>query len=210
MRVRPLAPSGCLRCRQDARSAARAKRVRLATRAGLAVMGVVVVIALIVGAWNAIASGNAGGTAPADAQVSASGAVETPARPAARENAVAGIEPAIPEGRRDLGDSMYAVREGTQVTVYFDTDSLRTRFDWKFEGVVRATLPLVFGPEIRGALDSIPSGSLASGGNLVHELPSRGIPIRLGNHTLRVWPVTRQGRDGPLVMAYRAVPFPSR
>jgi hypothetical protein len=200
----------CLRCRQEARSAARAKRVRMATRAGLAGMAAVVAIALIVGAWNAIATDGADTSAPVIAQVSASGAVDAaaPARPAARptarENPTPALEPAMPEGRKDLGDSIYAVREGAQVTVFFDTDSLRTRFDWKFEGVVRATLPIVFGDEIRAGLDSIPAGSLATGGSLVYDLPARGIPIRVGSRTLRVWPVTREGRDGPLVMAYRA------
>lgn len=175
-------------------------------------MGVAVVVALLVGAWNAISARGDGSASRPVAQSSATGVVETPARPerpaprsVVRENATALLEPTIPEGRRDLGDSVYAVRDGGQVTVYFDTDSLRTRFDWKFESVVRATLPMVFGNDIRAALDSIPAGSLASGGNLVHELPSSGIPIRLGNTTLRVWPVTRMGRDGPLVMAYRAV-----
>ena len=167
-------------------------------------MGALVAIALVVGAWNAIAAGNADSVSVAPTQVSATGTVVAQVRPP-RETAVPSLLPAIPDGRKDLGDSVYAVRDGDQVTVYFDTDSLRTRFDWKFEGVVRATLPLVFGEEIRSALDSIPAGSLASGGNLVHELPSRGIPIRMGTRTLRVWPVTREGRDGPLVMAYRAV-----
>lgn len=170
-------------------------------------MGVAVAVTLVVGAWNAIAPDSDDGAAAAPV---AAGEVIQPTRPVARDNTVPGLEPVIPEGRRELGDSVYAVREGPQVTVYFDTDSLRTRFDWKFEGVVRATLPLVFGAEIRAALDSIPTGSLASGGNLVRELPARGIPIQLGNRTLRVWPVTREGRDGPIVMAYRAVPNPSR
>lgn len=117
--------------------------------------------------------------------------------------------PSIAEGRRELGDSMYAVRAGGEVTVHFDTDSLRTRQDWKFEGVVRATLPLVFGDEVRAALDSVPAGGLVQGGDILNDLPTRGILVRLpANAGIRVWPVTRQGRDGPLVVAYRAAGVP--
>ena len=169
-------------------------------------MGVAVVIALMVGAWNAIApdrSSAAEGT-PADQDVTDSARPKPAASPISRSTTAPGLEPTIAEGRRQLGDSVFAIREGRQVTVHFDTETLRTRFDWKFEGVVRATLPLVFGPDARAALDSIPTGTLASGGQLMTELTRRGIPLRLGNQTLTVWPVTRQGRDGPLVVGYRA------
>jgi hypothetical protein len=194
----------CLRCRQDARSIARQKRVRFAGRAGLVFAGAIVVIALLVGAWNAIATGK-----PDDAPVATPQSPSPPgaatAPPAgSRTVAAPGIEPSMAEGRRQLGDSVFAVREGAQVTVHFDTDSLRTRLDWKFEGIVRATLPLVFGPEAAAALDSIAPGTLASGGGLLTELPRRGITLKVGDQSLKVWPVTRQGRDGPLVVGYRA------
>jgi hypothetical protein len=65
-------------------------------------------------------------------------------------------------------------------------------------------LPLVFGEDVRTALDSIPAGTFASTGDLVTQLPERGIPLKVGEHTLRVYPVVRPGRDGPLVYAYRA------
>jgi hypothetical protein len=166
-------------------------------------MGAAVVVALIVGAWDAVASGR-------DAEPQLNQAAGDAARPVPlgqpaprRVTTPAPLEPTIAEGRRELGDSMYAVREGPQVTVFFDTETMRTRFDWKFEGVVRATLPLVFGPEVSTALDSIPSGTLARG-DLMNDLPQRGIPIQMGTVTLRVWPVTRAGRDGPIVVAYRA------
>ena len=113
------------------------------------------------------------------------------------------LRPTIPEGRRELGDSMFATREGSNVTVHFDTETLRTRFDWKFEGVVRATLPLVYGEVTRAALDSIPSGTLVRGGDMLTDLPTRGFPIAVGDDELRVWPITRPGRDGPLVVGYR-------
>lgn len=134
--------------------------------------------------------------------VSAASVAAAPARPAAPK---ARLVPAISEGRRELGDSMFAVREGDQVTVHFDTEERRTRFDWKFEDVVRATLPVVFGPEVRVALDSVREGTLARGGDLLNELPTRGITLELPDgHELRVFPITRPGRDGPLVVAYRA------
>ena len=192
--------SVCLRCRADARAIARQQRVRFATRAGLAFMGAAVVIALIVGAWSAIVADR--GVANSDEPARA--VTDTAAPTTATAPAAPGLEPSIAEGRRQLGDSVFAIREGPVVTVHFDTESLRTRLDWKFEGVVRATLPLVFGPNARTALDSIPTGTLARGGDLMTELPTRGIALRLGTQTLKVWPVTRQGRDGPIVIGYRA------
>jgi hypothetical protein len=169
-------------------------------------MSLALVVALGVGAWNAIVSAreDSAETLIATSEASAprlaaqsTGAVSPPRA----------LQPIIAEGRRELGDSMFAVREGPQVIVNFDTDSLRTRFDWKFEGVVRATLPIIYGQEAGAALDSIPQSYLARGG-LLTDLPRRGIPLRVGPHTLRVWPITREGRDGPLVVGYRAAPSP--
>ena len=199
----------CLHCRHDARVAARQRRYRLLARAGLIMLGGGAVVALVIGGLVAIAPEE-------DAAIAAIGRSETtvPApragtTPTASPAAVApseraALRPAIPEGRRELGDSMFAVREGPNVTVHFDTETLRTRFDWKFEGVVRATLPLVYGEVTRTALDSIPSGTLVRGGDLLTDLPSRGFPIAVGEEQLRVWPITRPGRDGPLVVGYRA------
>ena len=171
------------------------------TKVGLLFLAAAVVIALGVGAWNAFRFADPGVT-PRVAE--ADGAAPQPAAPIAPAPArPATLEPSIAPGRRELGDSVFAVREGTQVTVHFDTEQLRTRFDWKFEGVVRATLPLVYGDEVRSALDSVPAGTLANKGDLLTQLPERGIPLQVGEHTLRVYPVIRQGRDGPLVVAYR-------
>ena len=195
----------CLRCRQEARAVARQRRNRAAVRAGLLLMSVALAVALGVGAWNAIVSAQGDS---AETVIATSGAAAP--RLAAQSTGTTpppALQPIIAEGRRELGDSMFAVREGRQVTVHFDTDSLRTRFDWKFEGVVRATLPILFGPEVQAALDSIPQSYLARGG-LLTELPQRGIPLKLGTKTLRVWPITREGRDGPLVVGYRAAPSP--
>lgn len=194
----------CLHCRADARLAARQRRYRFLARVGLITLGGGAVVALIIGGLMTIAPG--GGTITGD-EGATSTIVATAGAPAANAPSApsrrAGLHPVISEGRRELGDSIFAVRDGEAVTVHFDTELLRTRFDWKFEGVVRATLPLVYGDTTRGALDSIPSGSLVRGGDLLTDLPERGIPIVIGDERLRVWPITRPGRDGPLVVGYR-------
>ena len=186
--------------------------MRLFGRAVLILLGGGAVVALVIGGIVALAPGGESAIAAigqSDTVVSTAGApagttpAATPSATAAPA-APAALRPTIAEGRRELGDSMFAVREGTNVTVHFDTESLRTRFDWNFEGVVRATLPLVYGEVTRAALDSIPSGTLVRGGDLLTDLPTRGFPISVGEDQLRVWPITRPGRDGPLVVGYRA------
>lgn len=166
-------------------------------------------IALIIGGLSAIApdarslgravtqSVRRSVTPPATPTVQGSRASRAPRAPV--------LEPVIAEGRTALGDSIFADRAGGEVTVTFDTDTLRTRYDWKFEGIVRATLPAVYGPDARVALDAIPSGTFVRGGDMLRELPTRGIPVVLAarGRTIRVWPVTRLGRDGPLVIGYR-------
>jgi hypothetical protein len=186
-------------------------------RVGIAASGVVVAISLLIGAVLAIAPDASSSTATEATQsgsvVQASAPAPRPAvervAPKAAAVAPASIEPRIAEGRRSLADSMFAVREGQEVTVYFDTEAWRTRYDWKFERVVRNTLPIVFGSVVRAALDSIPEGQFAAGGDLLTELTTRGIDLPIGEgQTLRVWPVTRPGQDGPLVVAYRAASAP--
>lgn len=195
--------SVCLYCRQEARDAARRRRNRLLTRFGLTTLGGAAVIALIVGALVTLApASRQAADANADATIAAPAVAVT--QPGAATPSL--LTPQIPIGLKELGDGMKAERTGDEVTVTFDTDSLRTRYDWKFEGVVRATLPLVFGEPARAALDSIEPGMLLAGTNLIGELPRRGLRIQLhgGLGTIRLWPVVRTGRDGPLVSAYRA------
>lgn len=129
-------------------------------------------------------------------------AVQPPVEPAPQQT----LTPVVAEGRTDLGDSVFADREGGDVTVRFDNGLLRTRQDQKFERVVRATLPKVFGPAVATALDSIPEGRLFRGRALLTDLPSQGIALALPaiGKTMMVYPVTRPGREGPLVVAYRA------
>jgi hypothetical protein len=193
----------CLHCRHEARAANRQRLYRLGARIGLATVGVGVVVAGIVAGISTIASdARTDDRAPATAK-----ADSTPKRPlsAVQRPRPSGLAPIVAEGRSELGDSVVAERSGNTVTVYFDTETLRTRLAWKFEAVVRSTLPTVFGPEARAALDAVPSGTFVLG-DLLRELPTRGVPLALSGRgaTITVFPVTRPGRDGPLVVAYRA------
>ena len=196
----------CLYCRQDEREAARQKRKKMLTRFGLTTLGGGVVIALIVGVLVTLSPASRSSAPAAADPATGDSVVSSSAGTAAPRPGPSLLSPQVPPGRRELGDGVTAERVGDEVTVTFDTDSLRTRFDWKFEGVVRATLPMVFGDPARAALDSIEVGEMLGGSNLVRELPRRGfrIPLDTGLGTIRIYPLIRQGRDGPIVSAYRA------
>jgi len=96
------------------------------------------------------------------------------------------------------------VRRGDTVVVNFDTGPARTRRADKFEALVRQTLPAVFGAVADTLLAAVPNGQLASAKELVTTLRKRGIHLK-GAHGPRLvlWPETRPGRDGPLVVACR-------
>lgn len=200
----------CLYCRQESRDAARRRRKRLLTRFGLTTLGGAVMIALVVGALVTLSpASRTSEPAEADPGIVLTPVPKTPTAP--RDTTGPSLlSPQVPPGHRDLGGGVTADRAGDEVTVTFDTDSLRTRYDWKFEGVVRATLPLVYGEPARVALDAIDVGRMSSRGNLLTELPRRGIriPLDSGLGTIQLYPVVRKGRDGPLVVAYRARVIP--
>jgi hypothetical protein len=113
---------------------------------------------------------------------------------------------AMADGRIALGDSVFAERAGSEVTVHFDNAIWRTRFEEKFERLVRNTLPALFGADAKAALDSVPPGQLVRGGDLIRDLPARGIPLAhpVDGQVLTIFPITRPGEAGPLVIAYRA------
>jgi hypothetical protein len=114
--------------------------------------------------------------------------------------------PIVPDGRSDLRDSIYVVRLGDTVRVYFDTPDARTRRAEKFEMVVRSTLPAVYGPPVDSALSALAIGRLTREGDLLTDLPTRGVRVALASGAVvTLWPETRPGRDGPLVVAYRSV-----
>src|SRR5688572_1827094 len=118
----------CLHCRHEARAAARKRRYTLAARIGLATMGAAALVALGVGGILSMADDSPSSEPAAPVSVAgsqagagsgggaaASGAPGAPRAPAVR--APVGPTPIIAEGRRELGDSMYAVRAGDSVTV---------------------------------------------------------------------------------------------
>ena len=109
----------------------------------------------------------------------------------------------VPPGRTNLADSLFAVRSGDTVVVHFDTSPARTRRADKFERIVRQTLHAVYGAAADTLLASVPGGRLAANAELVSALPTRGIHLGPGGRRVTLWPETRPGRDGPLVVAYR-------
>ena len=111
----------------------------------------------------------------------------------------------VREGRTDLPDSLIAERGGDSVIVDFDTPATRTRRRDKFERVLRHTLPLVYGARVDSVLRTIPDGDIVAGADLLAELPKRGVHLKVADGwTLDLWPETRPGQDGPLVVSYRA------
>jgi hypothetical protein len=111
----------------------------------------------------------------------------------------------VSEGRTDLTASLVAERAGDSVVVDFDTPATRTRRRDKFESVVRQTLPMVFGAPVDSVLRTIPDGGLVGAVDLLEELPKRGVHLQLApGMTLDLWPETRLGQDGPLVVSYWA------
>ncbi|HJQ19350.1 MAG TPA: hypothetical protein VJ867_03305 [Gemmatimonadaceae bacterium] len=173
-------------------------------RVGGIVLGAGAVVAVLVAALIAIAPWSRS-NAPEAAELPAAPAPKAVAkRVAAPPRAVPKLAPAVSEGRTDLGDSVFAERSGPEVIVRFDNSALRTRFEEKFERTLRVTLPRVYGPAAQAALDAVNPGALVRG-DLLGELPQRGIDLALPNgETLVVYPMTRPGEDGPLVIAYRA------
>lgn len=155
---------------------------------------------LVDSASHSAPAGPAAATPVAAAPVAAS-RPDSAARPP-----VAVIAPVIPEGRTNLHDSLYVERRGDTVVVHFDTSPARTRRADKFESMVRETLRTVYGPIADTALAAVPAGRLAMPNELVTTLPAKGIHLAASRGArIAVWPETRAGRDGPLVVAYRTV-----
>jgi hypothetical protein len=112
--------------------------------------------------------------------------------------------PVVPQGQSSLPDGPTVVRTDSLVTVSFDAPMIRTRIPAKFERLVRSTLPAVYGPSIDSVLSKIPEGGIARQGDLVSELPTRGVRIPVNAEwTIALYPETRPGQDGPLVIRYR-------
>lgn len=146
------------------------------------------------------------GGAPGVANPAAASTDSAARRPTVAAPAAPVLRPVIPLGRTDLPDSLYAERRADTVVVHFDTSPARTRRADKFEAIVRQTLRSVYGAVADTLLAAVPAGQLVLHNELLTTLPSRGIRLTsAGGARLQLWPETRPGRDGPLVVAYRAV-----
>jgi hypothetical protein len=112
--------------------------------------------------------------------------------------------PVILRGETMLADSVVAVRNDSDVVVNFDRAKVRTRRPDKFEQFVRTTLEYVYGAPGAAVISKLPYGAIASQGDLINELPTRGIRIPVDSAwVIRLFPETKVGRDGPLVVRYR-------
>ena len=222
----------CLHCRKEARLAAKDRRRRLLLRG--AAGAIVVATGLAATALGATAirdktsgkhSDSARSATPpkgvvaktdssriasdSTSQTPAPTVTAAPAGPAVVAKPVVpkpgAPTPVIQMGLSSLDGGINAERSDSSVTLSFDMPMTRTRRPEKFEQLVRATLPSVYGKRIDSALTAMPPGSLAKQGGLLTELPLRGMRIPLDNSwEIRVFPETRKGVEGPLVVRYRA------
>jgi hypothetical protein len=197
----------CLRCRQEERARSAARMQRQVARGGAGVATVVVAAVALYAAAGRLT----GGDSSVDPSVAAATPVVQAGDPPDSVPPVSPIPagpvspyaPLIAAGESDLGDSVTALRTGDTVTVLFDTEMTRTRRADKFDRLVRLTVPRVFGPTVARHLPTMP---LARDGQLTAMLPETGIHVQLDDGwVLRIWPLTREGRDGPLITAYRAI-----
>jgi hypothetical protein len=219
----------CLHCRHTALVAARARRRKRLLYAGsvLLVAGVVasvgaVTVGVVKNRASAAARTAGGATAQSEApmqrvaQVRAAPAVAAsqrlasaplPPSASASGSSTATSPPLVPIlaiGETTLSAGITATRNDNSVIVLFDTDGLRTRRRDKFERLVRETLPAVYGRRADSLLAGMPDGAIAGQGDLITELPARGVRLALNDGwKLALFPETRPGRDGPLVVRYR-------
>ena len=137
-----------------------------------------------------------------NASVSTGNVAITP--PAPKAPVRAPFTPVVPQGRSEVADGISVTRRDSVVVLSFDTKMARTRLPDKFERFVRATLPTIYGAGIDSVLARVPVGALVGQGDLVNELPTRGIRIPASSGwTITLYPMTRPGQDGPLVVQYR-------
>jgi hypothetical protein len=222
----------CLRCRQEQRDAARTRQQQMLGLCGVAAMGLLgiyVMGASAANAWHAAtrpdtghvaarasvvaSSVSGGGEVKQQGDVGASATTPTVFTSSAAAAPAAPIVPAtqpsvailVSEGRTDLTESLIAERAGDSLVVDFDTPETRTRRRDKFEAVVRRTLPMIYGAPVDSVLRTIPDGGIVGSVDLLDGLPKRGVHLPLGDgSTLDLWPETRPGQDGPLVVSYWA------
>ncbi len=224
--------SVCLRCRQERREAIRSHQQRLFAVGGVVAVALVALYVMGASAANAVRVAKRPEPAPVVARVSvvASSAGSNDVKQQGRATVTAAsveatvpiaasasipataisaagtlYAPVIRDGRTELPEGWTAERAGDSVVVDFDTQGARTRRRDKFEGIVRQTLPLIYGAHLDSLLGAIPPGGIVDGSDLLTELPVRGIHLRLADGwSLDLWPETRPGQDGPLVVRYRS------
>jgi hypothetical protein len=114
------------------------------------------------------------------------------------------LKPIVAEGRTALRDGLVAVRTGDTVAVHFDTPLMRTRQPQKFEQLVRSTLPAIYGAAVESVLATVTAGELIRGVDPTTTAARHGVYLPLAaGWSLALWPETRPGRDGPLIITYR-------
>jgi hypothetical protein len=119
------------------------------------------------------------------------------------------FNPVLFEGTATLRAGVEANRHGDTVIVSFDTPATRTRRADRFEDLLRATLPRIYGATADSALAAHPARLVTDARVLLTELPRTGLTLRAtGGRRIVVWPETRPGQDGPLVVRYRTALAP--
>jgi len=211
----------CLHCRHAERLAAGERRKKLLLRGSA--LGIVLVIVGVTAAMSAtairgrliarsdaktpvqvVSSHTTADTASPTAPIATPRTVAAPTA-VAQQGETPVLMPTITAGQTILRDSVIADRTDSNVVVSFDKPMTRTRRPEKFEALLRSTLVEIYGAPVDSALARIPEGGIASQGNLITDLPTRGVRIPVSDAlTLTVYPETRPGQDGPLVIRYRA------
>jgi hypothetical protein len=145
------------------------------------------------------------GTAATDTVLAALNEALRQAQDSAARASAPPLKPIVAEGRTALRNGLVAVRTGDTVAVHFDTPTLRTRQPQKFEQLVRATLPAIYGAAADSILATVAAGDLIRGVDPTTTTTSTHgvyLPLAAG-WSLALWPETRPGRDGPLIITYR-------
>ena len=155
-----------------------------------------------------LASLPAGDASPAPSAApspTAAGGTTTSPAAAAPSGPTSPLALIVREGETRIAGDLIAQRSSDSVFVDFDTPEARTRRRDKFDALVRRTLPLLYGAAVDSVLRTIPAGGIVGDADLLTELPQRGVHLRVAQGwTLDLWPQTRPGQDGPLVVAYTA------
>lgn len=195
----------CLHCRREARVTGQARTRRALARVGIVGVALLVCAAAAASGVSALQRYRAPAGGKDAAPDSAPPAPDAETAIATRQTPPAWLVPRTAMGRTALRmPRAFAQRDGDVVTIHFDEVMTRTRRSDKFERIVRATLPEVYGATADSMLAAVKPGTLVGGDDLVTELPERGIRLaHPSGAALVLWPETRPGRDGPLVVAYR-------